>query len=372
MNRLNFLDNLKAFIIIVVVAHHVAMGYTTWDLPSWYVNDTQKNQLFNYFINLNDGYMMPIMFFVSGYFAPMVLSKKGARQFWQDKFKRIVLPWLGGIYFIAPMLAYSIVASRTKTPPNYFSFWLNDFIFGKYFEPAHFWFLGILVLFFLLLTFAYKLSPEYFVKQPQPIVPSVKFFTLFCLVSALCFFSATLFYRIDSWVSFIFQFQPERLGLYVCYFWLGIHAWKSSWLMHGGYSPRLFPWTTCASAMLFVFLFYRVLFVSGDNISLYYKAGYALTYSLFCLTMAFALIAVFRRFVDSDAYLWRRLAANSFTIYFIHQCFVIPLAYAVQQVHMNIWLKFLGVFAVSFILSFLAAEYVIGPMLRFGTKPKKQ
>jgi hypothetical protein len=127
---------------------------------------------------------MPIMFMIAGYFAPMVLERKGIALFWNDKLKRIVLPWIGGVLFIAPFIAYSSLFSRMDTPPNYFAFWKNDF-FGPYYQQAHYWFLGVLALFFLILTIAYQLNPTYFKQSVQKPAPPVWFFQVFAYYGRL-------------------------------------------------------------------------------------------------------------------------------------------------------------------------------------------
>jgi peptidoglycan/LPS O-acetylase OafA/YrhL len=122
-------------------------------------------------------------------------------------------------------------------------------------------------------------------------------------------------------------------------------------------------WGISALIMFFVFLVYRVTFTLGTDIPVLFKAGHALVFAGFGLTATFAFIALFQRFADSDAYLWRRLAANSYTIYFIHQCMIIPLAYTVQKIQFNIWMKYLGVSVTAVVLCFFIAEYVISPVL---------
>lgn len=362
--RVYFLDNLRAFIILLIVAFHVAMGYTTWDLKWWYVNDSQKSPLFDLFILATDVYIMPLMFLIAGYFAPPSLLAKGAAFFWRGKLQRIVLPWIAGVVFIAPAIAYSAIFSRTATPPGYFAFWANDF-FCAYYQQAHYWFLGLLALFFLLFTVAYKLKPAYFADGPRAGRPAAAFFPGFALLSAVPFFVVNLFVWSDAWVNcrYLFMIQPVRLGLYVCYFGLGVYAWKQAWFTDGGYRPRLLVWGPAAVGMLAVFLAYRLAFTLAADIPALFKAGHALVYAAFCLTATMALIALFQRFADSGAYLWRRLAANSYIIYFIHQCVIIPLAYMVQKIQFNIWIKYLGVAAAAMVGCALIAEYVVRPLL---------
>lgn len=367
--RMYFFDNLKVFIILLMVVFHIAMGYTTWDLKWWWVNDIKKDSLFDLFVLETDVYIMPIMFMIAGYFAAVVLVKKGMTIFWQDKLRRIVIPWIGGVLFLAPLIAYSHIFSRTDTPPNYFSFWANDF-WGEAYEQGPLWFLGILTVFFLLLTLAYQLNPSYFKRSSQMASPSGWFFPLFALFSAIPFFVMNLFFWNDLWmhIKYIVCIQPVRIGLCLCYFGLGVYAWKNCWFTREGYNPRLLPWGISAVVMLFVFLAYRVAFTLPPITSSMIKAGHALTFSVFCLTVTFAFIALFQKVADSDAYLWRRLAANSYTIYFIHPCVVIPLAYMVQKLEVNIWIKYLGVSISTVFLCFLISEYIITPMLSLGKR----
>ena len=274
--------------------------------------------------------------------------------------------------FIAPLIAYSAIFSRTATPPNYFTFWANDF-WGPYWQQAHYWFLEILALFYVLFGIAAKLCPRYFIEPPKASFPSAWFLPLFALFSAVPFFVANLFFWCDLWLPIkkVLMIQPVRIGLYLCYFGLGIYAWKNAWFTPGGYRPRLLTWGSAAIVMLVVFTVYRVTYALPPNIPALYKAGHALAYAFFSLTANFGFIALFQKFADSDAYLWRRLAANSYTIYFIHQCVVIPVAYAVQKVQMNIWVKYIGVSVTVVVLCFLIAEYVISPGLSLWGKDER-
>lgn len=118
--RLFFLDNLKAFIILLMVIFHVAMGYTTWDLKWWTVNDIEKHHFFDLFVFETDVYIMPIMFLIAGYFAASPLCTNSLKNFWRNKLARIIIPWIIGVLGIAPLIAYSTPFSRMDTPPSYY------------------------------------------------------------------------------------------------------------------------------------------------------------------------------------------------------------------------------------------------------------
>ena len=367
--RLYFLDNLRAFIVLLVIMFHVAMGYTTWKLE-WWVNDSQQNALFDLFVLATDVYIMPVMFLIAGYFAPPALQRHGSVAFLRGKLRRITLPWVAGVLLFAPLIAYSAVLNGTVAPPTYLSFWANQF-FGAYYQQAHYWFLGVMTGFFLLFTVLQAPKPSRAIAPENTEGPSATFFSLFALLTASLFFLMNLFFTSDAWVNvkYIFMIQPVRIGVYFCYFGLGAYAWQRAWFTRRGYRPSLPLWGIMAVISLLVFLGYRVKFTLAPVLSLPVKAGHATVFAVFCLTATMALVAFFQRYGDSRARLWRKLAANSYGIYFVHQWAIIPLAYGVKNFELNIGVKYAGVSLASILLSFWLAAYVIGPL---GLRPYRR
>lgn len=166
------------------------------------------------------------------------------------------------------------------------------------------------------------------------------------------------------------SFQPTRLLLYLGYFALGAYGWRNLWFTRSGYNPPLGCWLSAALFMLLTFTMYRISFSHTEPIAL--KAGHALVHSFFCLTAVFAFIGVFHKYCNSKAYLWRRLSADSYTIYYIHQFILLPIAYLVQNIQLAVWIKYLFVSSISVILCFLVAEYVIGRAFSRGVDKKQR
>lgn len=368
--RLYFFDNLRAFVIVVVIIFHAAIGYMSPPLEWWYVVDIQKHPIFNVFVMNTDVFIMPILFFIAGYFALPALEKKGALLFWQEKNLKIIIPWIAGVLFLAPAITYMIWYSRTNTPPEYFMYLKTIFFSPATFNHAHYWFLGDLLLFFLVLTALYNRKPLIFQRREEPIIPRLDFFPLFGLVTAVTFFIANLFFHADTWFSklVVISFQPTRFLLYLGYFALGVYGWRNLWFTRSGYKPRLSCWLSAALLMLLIFTAYRILIVTTEPIAL--KAGHALVHSFFCLTAVFAMIGLFHKYCNSKAYLWCRLSANSYTIYYIHQFILLPIAYLVQNMEFNLWIKYLSVSSASVILCFLASEYIIRRAFGIGAVKK--
>ncbi|WP_378954538.1 acyltransferase family protein [Pelosinus sp. sgz500959] len=364
-NRMYFLDNLRAFIVLLVIIFHVAIGYMAPAPQWWYVIDTQHNPIFNLFVMDTDVFIMPIMFLIAGYFTVPVLQKKEISTFVREKFFRIVLPWIAGVFLFAPAITYMIWYSRTSTPPAYLSYLGTLFFTDVNFNHAHYWFLGDLAWFYLVSTIIYKVNPSMFQRKIEKSDPSIGFFLLFGLLTAVGFFIPNLFFHADAWLSklYVISFQPSRFFLCLSYFALGIYGWKNQWFTERGYMPRFACWGSLGIIMMLVFTYYRITFMDTTPITL--KAGHALVHSFFCLTAAFGLITFFQKYVNSKAYLWRRLSANSYTIYYIHQGIVLPIAYMMQKIELSVWVKYFSVSITCVIVCFLVSEYVI-------TKTKSQ
>src|SRR5215475_15545954 len=80
-------DYLKATVILMVVAHHSCLAYTTFAHfdPAHYLTgstapvvDTSRWGFFDYAENFNDVFFMSLMFFISGLFFCPCLRRSGA------------------------------------------------------------------------------------------------------------------------------------------------------------------------------------------------------------------------------------------------------------------------------------------------------
>ncbi|WP_018703727.1 acyltransferase family protein [Anaeromusa acidaminophila] len=366
--RLYFLDNLRAAIILLVIIFHIALGYIAPPLPWWYVVDTQTSQAFIPFTLTVDVFIMPVMFWIAGYFTLPVLQRKGIGSFFRNKFYRIVLPWLAGAILVAPAMTYMIWFSRSATPPPYLYFWQNIFFLLQVFNHAHYWFLGLLFYFYLLVGCLQTWRPGWLKKASSPAAPTVSFFALFTLLCSLAFFVPTLLVPADTWFGglYIVCFQPARLGICLFYFLLGLHAWRNSWFTSASaYAPKLRNWLLLVIPATLAFTLYRL--SMPQELTVLLKAGHALLHSLFCLCMFMTLLCLFQRYINYSGSFWRNLAASSYAIYILHQLIVLPIAYIVQKWQFPILPKYLLVCAVCLILCY-AAGYTATRLL--GNLPK--
>ena len=90
-DRLLFFDNVRSLAVLLVVLFHAAISYSNV-VPWWYVVDSSRSQLFDVFTAILAVFVMPVLFFVAGYFALPSLQHKGPTAFLKSKFKRLGIP----------------------------------------------------------------------------------------------------------------------------------------------------------------------------------------------------------------------------------------------------------------------------------------
>lgn len=357
--RLDALDNLRSFTIVLVVVFHAAMSYMLFAPSWWYVVDTKQNLGFFCFVMVADVFIMPVMFLLAGYFGLPSLLRKGEKAFVREKLKRVGIPWIVGTLFFAPVTTYFMWLSRTKTPPPYLHFWTHTF-FSQYFEQAQFWFLGVLLLFYFALIIALSANQRLKWLEPGSSKPSLWFFLGFITVTSGVFIAVNQYVNDYAWVtaSYLLVIQPTRFALYIFFFVLGVHAYRRRWFTENGYNPRIVTWLPLSLVLGTTFMLYKL--TCGLKLDQFrYRAGNDVLHCAFCLTAVLALIAVFQKFLNRTSPVWRSLSKNSYAIYCVHMVIVPPLALLIRPLPWNIAAKFAATSISALALSFLVSEFVI-------------
>jgi len=357
--RLYFLDNLRAFVIFLVVLLHAALSYMAYAPEWWYVLDPQRSLFFTMVVLLVDVPIMQMMFFASGYFAMPSLVKRGAGPFLRDKFMRIGLPWIFGALVLAPPTAYLIYYTR-NVPMSLGQFWLTDF-WGPLFQQSVYWYLGVLFLFFALLALVYATNSRLQSWVPANKPPTWQLFVGFVLLTAVASLLLNLVFPLDTWYTklYLIVFQPVRSPLYVSYFLLGVYAYQRGWFTAEGYKPNVVVWV-----LLFVFsgigyLGYRMTIPEPMQTTIVLKAITALLFNLFCLSSLMAGSAVFQQYVNGSNAFWQSQSRSSYGIYFIHPLILYPMVYLFVPLTISIYLKATIVTLLAWLLSWGVSALVL-------------
>jgi glucan biosynthesis protein C len=322
--RLFYLDNLRAFVIVMVIVLHASITYMLFAPEWWYVLDPDRSQLFTWLVLLVDVPNMPALFFVAGYFALPSLQRRGLDGFIREKLVRLAIPWIFAVVFLAPLVTYMIYVSRDN-PMGYLEFWTTDF-WGPMFQQAVYWFLGVLMALFLLLAWVYAASARLQASVARVKQPRARLFVAFIALTAAGSMLFAPAFGLDDWQPFgwFLVLQPARIAFYVGYFVLGIYAERRGWFSATGFRPDLGPWGWGCVLTGLAYLSFRM---GGLPTTVPERAVAAVLFSAFCLSAVIAGIAVFQRWLNRAGPAWRTLSANSFGIYYVHPLILYPLAY---------------------------------------------
>ena len=101
MKRLWYLDNLRIFLISLVVLFHLSI---TYGAPGdWYYNESQPEGLLilplAMFVATNQAFFMGLFFLISAYFTEGSFTRKPTGAFLVDRFRRLGIP-LVVFYFL--------------------------------------------------------------------------------------------------------------------------------------------------------------------------------------------------------------------------------------------------------------------------------
>ena len=217
--RLYFLDNLRTFLIFLVVFHHAGVVYESSGLTAsfWIVDDPSTSNLPGLVNVVTDIFVMPTLFFVSGFFALSSLERKGAWRFLKSKFRRLMVPWAIAVFTLIPLYKLIFLYSRGLPQES----WTTYFYFSNgIFSMSWLWFLPVLFLFNLLYLLLWKLNLPAD-KPPLDLAVAAVF---------VLGFIYTMVVSVVGWIGWtktpLFDFQNERLLPYFLVFLLGALCYR--------------------------------------------------------------------------------------------------------------------------------------------------
>jgi len=112
--RITFLDNLRTFMIFLVVIVHSGLVYEKSIFSSffWIVYDPATNTIVPVLRVILDIFIMSTIFFISGYLTPLSLKSKTGWIFVKTKFKRLIIPWMIAVLTLIPLYKFIFLFSR--------------------------------------------------------------------------------------------------------------------------------------------------------------------------------------------------------------------------------------------------------------------
>jgi peptidoglycan/LPS O-acetylase OafA/YrhL len=152
--RRHDLDWLRFIAIVVLLFFHTGMLFNQWD---WHVKNPETTTTFSYWMVWSHYFRMPLLLFISGAGTYMALGKRTPGQFAGERFRRLFIPLVFGMFVIVPPQIYY---EYIRYYANYWDFYKTVFEFNPYeggspqpsgsFSWHHLWFILYLLVFSLM------------------------------------------------------------------------------------------------------------------------------------------------------------------------------------------------------------------------------
>jgi glucans biosynthesis protein C len=375
--RVFFLDNVRYLLVFLVVVFHMTCSYshyTTW----WAVND-DNSVFFDYLLLFLDIFLMPVLFFIAGYFTLPSIDRRGTWLFIKNKIIRLGIPWLIGVFLLPPMRIYIYECSRgvesiglwknfVKTIGKAATFRTGFITSFDQFNHSHFWFLTLLLSFFVVFALLHHGRDRRSIAIHSEI-PSdksiISILVLICVITTILTLLMFLLFGKDPsnrepWIiiASVIQFQTTRVLLYIICFGLGIYAFHKNWLSSGLFSQNLFFWIVITILLM---IGKEIAFASLVNhftpiVGIIHVALKSfLVFSIIMTLMAFG-----GKCWNNGNKLNRVFARNSYIVYLIHFVIVLSIQLLMYKwLNVSIYFKFVIGSILSIVLSFLLSEFVV-------------
>jgi glucans biosynthesis protein C len=364
-SRLLFVDNLRVFLTILVLLHHLMITYA--GSGGWFYKEGRQDfitdALGSWFCATNQAYFMGLFLLISAYFIPGSYDRKGAGRFLKDRLIRLGIPLALYSWVINPLFVYAFSYQQLQVP-----FW--RFFPGMYFSGGELigqgplWFVEVLLIFSLMyvlwrvLGLSRPVNPEVETRFPDNGA-----IALFALFLGIVGFLVRLVFLMDAYTFKPLNLQLPFFAQYIALFVLGLVAYRRNWLVSlPDKTGRL--WLGIAIIMI---LLWAPLVIFGGAIEndAPFKGGwhwqsfaYAIWESFLCTSMCIGLIYAFRRYLNQQGRIARFLVPNAYTAYLIHAPVITFVALAVRDMAIYPLLKWAMVAWVAVPLCFVLSSLI--------------
>jgi hypothetical protein len=377
--RLDWIDNLRWLVIVMVVLVHVCATYS--GLGSWYYHEEARldvaSQLVFYAYEIfSQSFFMGFLFLLAGYFVPSAYDRKGAGRFVVDRLVRLGVPTAVFMLVLHPLT--ELIKKAFLEPPlrladvsAFFGWYVGNLQFFRQSGPL--WFALALLVFCLVYAGARRLAEAFGPRQAgqrsaqrpgrlERAAPTHG--TLIALIGLLA--AASYLVRLvqpvgTSWYNMQLCFFPQ----YVILFLIGLWSRRSGFLssVPYGFGIRWFRLALAAGIPAWASLMVAGGALSGNEAAYagglhWQAAAYALWEAFFCVGISLGLIVLHRERVNLRGRFTGFLADNNFGVYVFHTPILVAVSLALRTQAAQPLAKALLVAALVLPACFLVAALV--------------
>ncbi len=351
------------------------MLFNTW---GWHIKNSETTVSFQYWMVWSHYFRMPLLLFISGAGTYMALGKRTKPQYIRERFRRLFIPLVFGMFVIVPPQIYF---EHINDYASYGEFYKTVFQFVPYpqgsFSWHHLWFVFYLLVYSLialpLLTYLRDPASE---RMKERLVSLSQKPVLLLLAPALLILTSQIILRpffpeethdfIHDWAYFTQYFS---------FFAFGMIAYSSTglWQAIGDNRKALALGTLVALVPFYICYFhFRGLLTlpwTPDQVELIFDI-----IALFVGWFTVITIIAFGQHYLNRPHPWLKYFNEGlYPFYILHQTVIIAIGYYICQLGWSIALKFWTVSALTLLSCLLIYLLIVRPFgitrLLFGLKP---
>ena len=357
MKRLYYLDNLMIFLSILVVLHHVSIGYGT--MGGWcYVISNKLPDTIQIFLSALTGieasFSMSLFFFISAFLTIPSLEKKGIRKFIKTRFIRLVVPLLFVMTILAPSVLYFIEIHNNTTQLS----WLN-YVLLQNTKPytSHVWFILVLIIFELLYIFYWKLiKPHFSISKciSDNIPTHVNILMIIVLCSGLTFLVRQFFPLGQNFIGIEFS----NITPYIFMYAIGLLVYRKGWLDELSRKVAIiwFP-ITLISAICFsviIYLLTKYPHIINKFIGLSWESfSLSLAQAILCIGFSGFFLHLFKQKFNATNAVLLILRENRYGVYIFHSAVVVGVTIILESIPLIPTISYFMACILSIVFSFL-------------------
>jgi glucans biosynthesis protein C len=367
------LSNLRAVVIVIVLAFHSMLAYLAWApaAPAAFdaapyvwrlfpIIDSHHFFAFDLFCAWQDVYLMSLMFFLSGLFVWSSLERKKHWAFLRDRVLRLGVPFAFGIAVLIPIAVFPayLVTADDPSVTGYWHAWLAL----PFWTNGPLWFLWQLLALNILVVGLHVLAPKTIGalgrRSAAAEASPGRYFVVLVAASALAYVPLALAFTPWAWsASGLLALQFCRPLHYAVYFFAGVGIGASRierglLRTNGVLSRHWARWLAAALASLFLWMGLTGLTLNG-HASVPVQIADDLSYAVACAAGCFFLLAVSLRFATRHSRILDSLSLNAYGLYLVHYDFVVWLQYALLGTALYAVVKATLVFGCTLALSWI-------------------
>jgi glucan biosynthesis protein C len=355
--RLYYLDNLRVWLTILVLFFHAAITYGGGG--GWYYKEvtgfTPTSAVLSLFTAVDQAFFMGLFFFLSAYFTPGSVERKGKGMFLRDRLIRLGIPLLVYLFLISPLMLYLLEDPMDVTLWSFY----QVRVLGLDWDVGPLWFAEALLIFAGLYLLTQRLLGT--ARTNSKRFPSNRAIFLGAILLGLAIFAVRLVFPVGMTVLGL---QLAYFPSYIFLFVLGIVAYNNEWLEQLTEKQVKF-WFRLAlvaipvqpvAMMMTGVLEGKIEFVGGWNIQ---ALVYAMWEPFVCFGICLYLLWRFRERRNEMGPFRTFLSDTAYTVYVIHPPVLVLVAVLLIPLSLPAFVKFLILGVVG-----TALCYVFGYVIR--------